>query len=89
MADAITRSFYGKYVTHIDQKIFLDKKYLDGDVVKFDEKIRENISLSYSVLQRMYDQISAFFGDEERPDSVISFRDSVLRMEGFTKMIAE
>ncbi len=89
IANTIAKSLYGKYSVHIDQKIFLDKKYLDGDIIKFDPSMRENIDAAYLVLNHMYERIVPLFENEESPFAVISFRDSVRRIGGFMDMISE
>lgn len=89
IANTIAHSIYVKYATYIDQKIFLDKKYLDGDTIKFDEGMRENIDTSYAILSRMYDRVAPLFDNEESPYAVITFRDSVRRIGGFVTMITE
>jgi hypothetical protein len=89
IANTVAHSVYVKYATYIDQKIFLDKKYLDGDTIKFDEGMRENIDTSYAILSRMYDRVAPLFDNEEAPYAVIAFRDSVRRIEGFVTMITE
>ncbi len=89
IANTITKSLYGKYSTYIDQKIFLDKKYLDGDTIKFDPNMRENIDISYTILNNMYERISPLFENEEQTYAMLSFRDSVRRIGGFIDMIGE
>jgi hypothetical protein len=90
ISNTITRSLYGKYSTYIDQKIFLNKNYLDGDtIIKIDPSMRENIDTSYAILDRMYERIVPLFENEEQPYAMILFRDSVRRIGWFINMIAE
>ena len=80
IANAMTRSIYAKYSTITDQKIFLNKKYLDGDTIKFDPSMKENITSVYRIFNSMYGHITPLFGDEKQPTSLWDIRENANTM---------
>ncbi|MBC7503980.1 hypothetical protein H7169_03335 [Candidatus Gracilibacteria bacterium] len=89
IANAISRSLYTNYTTTTDQKIYLGKQYLDGNEIRFDSKIRENLESSYALLKRSYENIAPLYTADEQQYTLISWRDSIIRIGAFIDMTAE
>lgn len=77
------------YTTNIDDKIYLNKNYLNGDKVKFDVKIKNYLEGVYATLSNSYEQVAPLYGPEDQQYAFVSFKDSLTRMGGFIDMITE
>lgn len=89
IVNTISRSLYGSYVTYIGNKIYLDPVFLDGDVVKFDQKLEENLTSLYHTLRSTYDSIAPLYTSNDQQYAIVLYRDSLIRIGGFLDMIHE
>ncbi|MBX9808979.1 hypothetical protein K2X92_01140 [Candidatus Gracilibacteria bacterium] len=89
IANTMSRSLYGSFSAHTGDKIYLDRKYLDGDTIKFDTKLRDTIERSFVIMRNIYDKIAPLYAEGEQNYALLSFRDSVLRIGGFLDMTTD
>jgi hypothetical protein len=89
IANTISRSIYGNYTTHIGNKIYLAKQYLDGDKVQFDLKIKESIESTYSLLLTAYEHIAPLYESGEQQYALMAFHDAIIRIRWFIDMIKD
>ena len=89
IASVITRSIYSNYTTATDKKIYLSKQYLDGNEIKFDLKIRENLESIYATFKRSYENIAPLYAADEQQYTLLAWRDSIVRIGAFVDMTAE
>ena len=89
IANTMSRSLYSFYTTQMDSKIYLDKRYLDGDKVKFNQKIRDYIEGIYATMHTSYEQIATLYTQDDQQFTLISYRDSLARIGGFMDIIAD
>ncbi len=89
IASTLTKSLYATYATNIEDKLYLNPKFLDGNTIKFDEDIKENIDIMYMIFRNMYEKISPYYVEGEQNYALLSFRDSVLRVGAFLEMTSD
>jgi hypothetical protein len=80
IANILTRSLYGTYASYSDGKIYLDRQYLDGDFVKFDVKMRDNIESTYAIMLDTYNRVAPLYSGNEQQYTITAFHDSIIRI---------
>lgn len=89
IANTISRSLYGTYAFSLDNKIYLDKQYLDGDNVQFDNKIKDNLETIYTILRNIYEGIAPLYAPGEQQYALMALHDSIIRISGFLDLLQE
>jgi hypothetical protein len=89
IAATLNRSLYSTYGSYSDSKIYIDRKYLDGDFVKFDVKMRDNLSTTYAMMLDSYERVAPLYDTGEQRYTLIALRDSIIRIGGFLEMVKE
>lgn len=89
IAATLNRSLYSTYASYSDGKIYIDRQYLDGDFVKFDVKMRDNLESTYAMMLASYERVAPLYDTGEQRYTLIALRDSIVRIGGFLKMVKE
>ena len=89
IAATLNRSLYSTYGSYYDGKIYIDRQYLDGDFVKFDPKLRDNLASTYATMLAAYERVAPLYDTGEQRYTLIALRDSIIRIGGFLEMIRE
>ena len=89
IAATLNRSLYGTYGSYSDGKIYIDRQYLDGDFVKFDVKMLDNLASTYTTMLAAYEQVAPLYNAGEQTYTLIALRDSIIRIWGFLEMVRE
>jgi hypothetical protein len=89
IAATLNRSLYGTYGSYSDGKIYIDRQYLDGDFVKFDVKMRDNLESTYATMLAAYERVAPLYDSGEQRYTLAALRDSIVRIGGFLEMVRE
>ncbi len=89
IASTLNRSLYTGYAIESDGKIYISRDHLDGDLVQFDAKVRENIESSYATMLATYEVVAPLYALGEQRYTLDIFHDSITRIAWFLEMIRE
>ncbi len=80
IAATLNKSLYGTYGSYADGKIYIDRRYLDGDFVKFDARMREGIESTYTTMLAVYERVAPLYDAGEQRYTLIALHDSIVRI---------